>query len=725
MSNHIWKFSRIGGVNRVNIESGDDLLHLGELDQKLWTALSCPVKGLEIDAEILTHMDSDEDGKIRVPEILEALRWILGIIKNPNDLLERRTSMPLSAINVETEEGRIMLASAKQILINLDKAEAKGISRNETSDVAKIFADTKFNGDGIITEQSTNDETLQKIIQNIISNIGSKTDRSGLPGISTEELEAFTIQCQAYHQWFFKAESESDKIRPFGDKTNDAFELFKKIQPKFDDYFLRCKLSEFDPSSSELLNSLTSRIENINHKDISNSIEELETFPISKIEANKPLSFSQPINPAWTVVTKKFVEIVKKLLSDENYMTDLEWENIKSIFKNYENWLTEKEGELVESLGLDAVRNFLNSNQKEQMMDLIQQDQALEAESNNIMMVDKLVGYYCHIFTLLNNFVSFSDFYSSNRKGIFQAGTLYFDQRSCDLCIIVSDMNKHNAMAKNSGICLVYFDCTSKVQNKKMTILAAFTDGDVDNLEIGRNALFYDNKGHDWDASIIKIIDNPISIRQAFWSPYRKMSKLISKQIEKFASSQDEKVNNATTESIEKTGDKTIVSVDNTMKPTEQTAVVAAVETAKPAPFDIAKFAGIFAAIGLAFGAIGSVLASIIGGFIALTWWKMPLAFLGIILAISGPSMILAWLKLRKRNLAPVLDANGWAINARATINIAFGRTLTDLAKLPKNAKLNIKDPFRKKRSPVLPILIGIIIIATAIVLWKLGYISL
>jgi len=165
--------------------------------------------------------------------------------------------------------------------------------------------------------------------------------------------------------------------------------------------------------------------------------------------------------------------------------------------------------------------------------------------------------------------------------------------------------------------------------------------------------------------------------------------------------------------------------VDNTLKPIEQKSPIAVDETAKSAPFDIAKFAGIFAAIGLAFGAIGSVLASIIGGFIALTWWKMPLAFLGIILAISGPSMILAWLKLRKRNLAPVLDANGWAINARATINIAFGRTLTDLAKLPKNAKLNIKDPFRKKRSPFLPILIILIIIATAIVLWKLGYISL
>ena len=55
-----------------------------------------------------------------------------------------------------------------------------------------------------------------------------------------------------------------------------------------------------------------------------------------------------------------------------------------------------------------------------------------------------------------------------------------------------------------------------------MTIVAAFTAGDSDNLMVGRNGVFYDRKGRDWDATITKIIDNPISIRQAFWSPYKK-----------------------------------------------------------------------------------------------------------------------------------------------------------------------------------------------------------
>ena len=115
------------------------------------------------------------------------------------------------------------------------------------------------------------------------------------------------------------------------------------------------------------------------------------------------------------------------------------------------------------------------------------------------------------------------------------------------------------------------------------------------------------------------------------------------------------------------------------------------------APFDIAKFAGIFAAIGMAVGMIGSALVAVATGWIALKWWQQILVFCGILLLISGPSMLIAFLKLRRRNLAPLLNANGWAVNADAVINVLFGATLTDQAKYPV---LKLKDPFVKEGMP-------------------------
>ena len=86
-----------------------------------------------------------------------------------------------------------------------------------------------------------------------------------------------------------------------------------------------------------------------------------------------------------------------------------------------------------------------------------------------------------------------------------------------------------------------------------------------------------------------------------------------------------------------------------------------------PTAFDVGKFAGIFAAIGLAVGALGTALASVLTGLLALKWWQLPIALLGMLLVVSGPAVIMAWCKLRSRNLGPILDANGWAINADVT----------------------------------------------------------
>lgn len=70
------------------------------------------------------------------------------------------------------------------------------------------------------------------------------------------------------------------------------------------------------------------------------------------------------------------------------------------------------------------------------------------------------------------------------------------------------------------------------------------------------------------------------------------------------------------------------------------------------------------------------------------------MVFVGLLMLVSGPSMVLAWMKLRRRNIAPLLNANGWAVNASSKISIPFGATLTDMAKFPK---MKLQDPFAKK----------------------------
>jgi hypothetical protein len=706
---HQWSFSTVGGVKRVNLESGEDIKHLDQLDQKLWTALSCPVNGLEIDIKTLELIDKDHDGQIRVPEIIAASKWITTVLKNPDDILKQDAIFPLAAIDDSSDEGKSLLASAKVILRNLGKPDSTTLTVEETSDIEKIFSASRFNGDGIVTEDTTEKPELVVLLNEIMSCVGSLQDRGGKQGVSLELLQLFIENSAVYAAWYKKADANS-AILFLAEQTEEAFLCYSAIKSKVEDYFIRCRLAAFDPQSTAALNLSVTRVESISPKDLSLSLVEIAEYPLAKIEANKSLPLTIGINPAWENEIANFKSLI---VNTKESLTEPEWRLIGEKFAAYTQWKSEKEGALVEPLGPSRIKEILSSPLTEELIALIEQDKALENEANSIIQVNQLVRYYRDLYALLKNFVTFYDFYSKGHKAIFQAGTLYIDQRSCDLCLKVNDMPKHNLTASFSGMFLMYCDCVSRATNEKMTVVAALTNGDIDNLAVGRNAIFYDRKGLDWDATVVKIIDNPISIRQAFWSPYRKVSRFIETQLNKAAAEQDNKVNTSATSNV----------VDAHVKLTD------APSAPKPPaqPFDIGKFVGIFAAISLALGAIGTIIASVIAGFLALVWWKMPLAFLGIMMAISGPAMIMAYLKLRKRNLAPILDANGWAINARAIVNIQFGNLLTSLAQLPVGAKINLNDPFTKKKRPFWPFAVVATLIVAAVIyaLWKNGLIHI
>lgn len=699
VTNHIWNFSTVGGVKRVNLESANDLKNLNQLDQKLWTALSCPVQGLEIDPKTLTLIDGNGDGQINVPDVLEAVEWILKLINNPNSILNPEDKFPLSLINTEDEEGARLYASAKVILQHIGHSDDQFLTVEQTSDTEKIFAGSPFNGDGIITEDSADNEDLKNIINYIVANIGSAKDRGGKLGISSSHIETFMADCQNYSEWVSKCETNTKIIKPLDEHTANAFAVYQQLKLKIDDYFLRCNLANYDESTEHVLNISTSKVESISPLNLSQSIEQIAIFPISKVNKRNIINLNEGVNPAWFSIVETFVDLVAKpVFSTTKSINQEQWQSLESYFAPYAEWMSQKTGLSVESLGIEKVRSILSENCIDKLNDLIAQDIAVENEANSIINVDKMLRYYFDIFKLLQNFVTFYDFYSPRKKAIFQNGTLYIDQRSCDLTMTVNDMGRHNMMVSFSGMYLLYCDCTLSGGNEKRQIVAALTDGDVDNLVVGRNALYYDRQGRAWKATITKIVENPISIRQAFWAPYRKVQRLIENQINKFAADQESKSDATMASKVVSTQDK-IVNDASAIK--DPNAIVAPPPPkAPPTPFDIGKFVGIFAAISLALGALGTVLASLVGGFVELKWWQMPLALLGVMLSISGPSMLIAFLKLRKRNLAPLLDANGWAINARATVNIVFGKTLTQLATLPPNSKINVQDPFSKKKTP-------------------------
>ena len=668
-----WEFENIGGSSRVKIRNGEDIAHLAELDPKMWTVLSCPVTGLEIDDRSLAYMDCDSDGKIRVNDVIATAQWMTAALKNPDLLLEGSCSIDIEQLNQENETGKKLYASAKQILENLGK-EGSMISLADTADVAAIFAKTKYNGDGVITEASVDEADDKAVIAAAVAALGGVADRSGADGVDAAKIEAFYAALAEYAAW-----QDAAVEAPFADKTDAAIEAYNALDAKVKDFFMRSKLAAFSPDSTASLDVQTSRIEAISAENLTGKTEEIAAYPIVRVTGKAEIDLSAPVNPAWAAQFETLKAIA--VADDQKVLTEADWAAIGAKFSAYTAWKGAKAGAAVEALGIETVKTMLAQNRKEALLAVVAQDAALAEEASNIDAVDKFLHIYRDFYRLLRNFVTLHDFYTKDKKvaAIFQSGRLIIDQRECRFCMKVADMGKHNASAAASGMFLVYCDCTTKSKPGKLSIVAAVTVGEIGDLVAGKNAIYYDNSGLEWDAVITKVVDNPISVAQAFWSPYRRMAKAIENLISKSAADKDAKMMANATAKI------------NAAPAAIPTAPAA--DGSKPAvapPFDIAKFAGIAAAIGMAFGMIGTALSGLVDSLSGMGW-KLILVFIGIILAISGPAMILAWLKLRRRNIAPLLNANGWAVNAASKISIPFGETLTDTAKFPK---MKLKDPY-------------------------------
>ena len=666
-----WDFDNIGGTSRVKITRGEDIVHLAELDPKMWTVLSCPVKGLEIDEKSLSYMDCDSDGKLRINDVICTSKWITGLLKDADLLLGGKDSIDIEQINTGSDAGMKLYNSAKQILTNLGK-EGTVISIADTADNAAIFAKTRFNGDGVITEVTAEDDADKAAIAAAVTCLGGVADRSGAMGVNADLVEAFYKALADYVAW-----NEAAVEAPYGDKTDAAIAAYNALDAKVKDFFVRSKLAAFSPDSTASLDVQTASIQAISAENLTGKTDEIASYPIARVTGKAEIDLSEPVNPAWAAQFETLKAIA--VSPEAKVITEADWAAIGSKFAAYTSWKAAKAGAAVEGLGLEKVKTLLQQNRKDVLLALVAQDAALKEEAENIDTVTKFLYVYRDFYRLLRNFVTLQDFYNKKEKAIFQCGRLIIDQRECHFCMPVADAGKHNSMAPSSGMYLVYCDCTTKTQAGKISIVAAVTVGDVGDLMVGKNAIYYDNAGVEWDAVITKIIDNPISIAQSFWSPYRRMATAIENLISKSAADKDAKIMSEATAKI---------NAAHKAAPADGNAPAA------PQAFDIGKFAGIFAALGMALGMIGSALAALAKGIFALAWWQVILAFVGVLLVISGPAMVMAWLKLRRRNIAPLLNANGWAVNAASKISIPFGETLTDVAKYPK---LKLKDPYARK----------------------------
>lgn len=690
---HGWKFRRLGGTDQVILKSDEDIAHLSELDPKLWAALAMPAQSHN-HKDVLALLDTDHDGMIRIPEILAAVEHLNASLTSLNSLFEETAVLPLEHLKDDR------LRDVASFALKLADTSDRLISLGTLDTAIASFNTHLFNGDGIILPESSEDPSVAETIRTLLAIGYSTKDSTGRDGITHELLDTFIADLEAWYQW--QKEGEALHL-PIPEQDRDAaLAAFSQLRDAVDDYFRRCALAHM-AESPDILKNLETQMA----LALSNRLDQddalLRMLPLAFPRLDGTLHIDAAFNPLFESPVQLFFSLIKDAYQIGYAITRAQWESIASDFLALKRWIEARPATGVSKLSSEMRQTLFHSPHLEIIRDLIEQDLAEQNKAVMLSSLRALLFLKRDFIKILRNFVNMDEFYG-NRRGMFQSGRLFIDGKELELCIDVHNPTAHAAMAMMSGIFLIYCDI-SRTSGEKGSIVAALTAGSADYLYVGRNALFIDKEGRDWNAVVTRIVIQPINIREAFFSPY----KWLVRTIEDLAAKRASAAESARLAELKGTAQQVVE------KPTK------AAEAAVP-PLTKKIDVGTVAAIGVALGSIGAMVTSILSIFIGLGPW-LPLGIVGILLLISGPSMILAAMKLRKRDLSPVLNAEGWAINGRLILNMVFGATLSHVASLPPNSSRLLGDPYAPRRKPWgLYLLIAVVI--ALLVAWLVGWLN-
>ena len=355
-----------------------------------------------------------------------------------------------------------------------------------------------------------------------------------------------------------------------------------------------------------------------------------DDMPLVTDEPDKTLPLRDHLNPKHLEAILAFAEkCVKPVLGERDSISRLEWKKVKAAFAPYRTWA--------------AAKPVASAPEKA----------GLEEE-------ERLIRYRMNLGEFLVNYVSMDRLYGGKGEAMFQTGVLRIDGKELNLCFHVDSEAAHSALSGRSECCVIYVKLSRPEEGAAGTICAVVTAGTVGGLYVGRNGVFYDRDGRNWEATITKVVESQVSLAEAFWMPWKKLGAAIAGAVKKFLGDRES-------------------AADAKLAAGAQNVTAGKKDGATGAGG--AALASSVAAIGIGVGMVGAAAASLMAAVKGMGPWQAVAAVVAIILVVSLPSVILTWFKLRRRDLGAILNAGGWAVNRQMRFSMKLARGFTKCAR--------------------------------------------
>jgi len=692
------RFERFGRSVHLQIVTAADCLAATGLDEALWVASGAPAATVNCDETFLKLVDSDNDGRILCWEVADAIRWATDVLADHDGITAGRDVLAVEAVSGDCPDGAIIREAIRKMLTRLGRGADEAVTLADVRKFIEEIEATSVSAAGVVLPEAAQGDDVQQFLADVVAAVGGGPHPSGKAGVDTARLDEFLAAAKAALDWLAQGAPDgerADEIFPLGEATADAHEAYRSLRAKIELYFSQCQAAALDERLTSRMGLTDAELAALDMDDPAVIEEVLADAPIARARPDRLLHYDEPTNPRDADRLDEFRRLVVRPLLDDDgpTLSYSQFRKIRSAFAARDAWLAEKPAESVLALGADKLRAYLDDRFATAARRLIAESSQTALVLGNIRLVEKAALYQANILDLANNFVSFPMLYDPDRRAMFELGTLVMDGRRFNLAVRVTNRGEHANVARSSNMFLMYVEVVPPAPQVKYEVAVPVTAGGKGNLCVGKRGLFCDLTGRECDARIVEIIENPISVAEALVSPFVRVGRMLSGKIESITTSAQKKFDSQASGAINQVA-----------------APPPAAAAPAPAPAGKLASGGMLMGMGVALAVVGSALAYIAEKLTKLHWYEIWLGIGGVALAVLLPTFLLAWLKLRKRDLSAILEGSAWAINARMRLTRKQCRVFTRRPRRPRGAAL---VGSRKARRIVIAVVV-ILILALA-----------
>lgn len=663
-------FEKYGKAHQLRVNHAADLAGLAKLHPALWAVSSAPKDHFYVDPRFLSLLDDEQKGRIRVKDVQLAAEWLLQHLAKTNGIDSESDQIAIEDLNPAGPEYPD-LARAIEFVKTCEPNEPS-INLELISKVRKSYIEHPPNGDGIILESNAESEELSKWISCIKSVSKGQLDLSGSIGIGSPELQLFIDEMKRWQAWYKKTEQLPEtSTLPFGAESEAWIKTLEPVIELIDLFFAQSKIIARDESllADYLKNEHLKNLKSENSIAIEEQLKKV--FPVPP-NSKLALDLSEPVENYWHDIFDLISEKISPQLFGESIkeLDEIKWGSIKQHIKAYLDLKHSKPSSPLSHLNKNEFDQFFEADISTQISNLISQDQLVSKDLKSLHTLEKCLLLQKYILRFCCNFVNLSELYNPELKALFEKGRLIFDGHVLTFSMWVHKKDEHKNYAKESKIFIVYAEVSDKEKAEQTYLVAApVTDGSKDSFKIGKRGIFRDEQDREWDAKIVDLLENPISISEAIKAPFIRVLESLQTRFESYLKAPIENFEKSAVQSLPPASNH---ASDPKKSPSETKNMI------------------VMGSVAIA--ALGSSFAYVFKTLIAIPISKIVLGVGGLLLLVYLAAFTLAWLSLRKRDLTSFIEASTWAVNLRMPLVRNLRKLFTRRPKLPKGSQTQLID---------------------------------